>query len=474
VIPLSLAQLAELAGAEPDLIGDQDATVTGPVVIDSRKAVRGSLFAALPGLRADGHDYARAAVAAGAVAVLAARPTGTPALIVPDVAVALGRLARAVVDRLPGLQIAAITGSAGKTTTKDLAAQLIEGLGPTVSPQDSYNNEIGHPLTVLRVTAQTRYLVCELSARGPGHIASLCQIAPPAFGVVLCVGHAHAGEFGSIEDVARAKAELPAALPAAGAAVLNADDPRVLAMASQTRARVVTFGRGPRADVRAVDVLLDESGRPGFTLLSPDGSAPVQLRLFGAHNVANALAAAALAGQLGMPVADVAAGLSAATARSRWRMEVTRRADGVTVINDAYNANPEALRAALEALAAMARGRRAYAVLGHMTELGPAAEEFHEQAGLLAARAGVAGLIVVGEDAAPMLVGAKSEPSWHGEPVAVPDAAAAVAAITHRAGPGDVVLVKASRAVNLQQVALALTGEQPLGASRSAGPGAAP
>jgi len=468
VIPLSLGQLAEFTGAEPDLVADLAAVVTGPVIIDSRQAAPGSLFAALPGERADGHDFAGAAVAGGAVAVLASRPTGTPALIIGDVAVALGRIARSVVDRLPSLQIAAITGSAGKTTTKDLAAQLIESLGPTVSPRNSYNNEIGHPLTVLRVTEQTRYLVCELSARGPGHIASLCAIAPPAIGVVLCVGHAHAGEFGSIEDVARAKAELPAALPETGVAVLNADDPRVREMAGRTRARVVTFGRSPRADVRAVDVVLDESGRPGFTLVTPDGSAPVRLRLFGAHNVANALAAAALAGPLGMGVADVAAGLSAATARSRWRMEVTTRPDGVTVINDAYNANPEALRAALDALAAMARGGRAYAVLGYMTELGPAADEFHEQAGLLAARAGVAGLIVVGYDAAPMLVGAKSEPSWHGELVAVPDAVAAVAAVGDRVRPGDVVLVKASRAVNLQQVALALTGEQPLDAGNGA------
>ncbi len=468
MIPLPLAQIAEIIGARPDLVADRSAVVTGPVVIDSRQAEPGSLFAALPGERADGHDFAGAAVTAGAVAALASRPTGTPALIVPDVAVALGRLARAVVDRASGLAIAAITGSAGKTTTKDLAAQLIETLGPTVSPRNSYNNEIGHPLTVLRVTPQTRYLVCELSARGPGHIASLCQIAPPALGVVLCVGHAHAGEFGSIEDVARAKAELPAALPADGTAVLNADDPRVLAMAGRTAARVITFGRAAGADVRAADVVLDDLGRPGFTLVTAAGSAPVQLQLFGGHNVSNALAAAALAGQLGMPVADVAAGLIAATARSRWRMEVTRRADGVTVINDAYNANPEALRAALEALAAMTAGRRAYAVLGHMTELGPAARELHEQAGRWAAQAGVTGLIVVGHQAAPMLAGAKSEPFWHGELVAVPDAAAAVAAVTERARSGDVILVKASRAANLQQVALALTGEQPLAAANGA------
>jgi UDP-N-acetylmuramoyl-tripeptide--D-alanyl-D-alanine ligase len=459
VIPLSVAQISEITGARADLITDHNGTVTGPVVIDSRKAGPGSLFAALPGERADGHDFAAQAVAAGATAVLATRSVGVPALIVPDVPAALAALAAAVVARLPGLTTAAITGSAGKTTTKDLAAQLIESLGPTVSPQNSYNNEIGHPLTVLRVTEQTRYLVAEMSARGPGHIAALCRMSPPRVGAVLCVGHAHAGEFGSLDEVARAKAELPAALPADGVAVLNADDPRVLAMAGRTAARVVTFGRSPRAEVRAAGVVLDEAGRPGFTLRTPDGSAPVRLRLYGEHNVSNALAAAALAGQLGMGLAAVAEGLSAATARSRWRMEVTRRPDGVTVINDAYNASPEALEAALSALAAMARGGRAFAVLGPMKELGAHAEELHEQAGRQAARAGLAGLIVVGEEAAPILAGAKADPSWRGELVQVPDAAAAAAEAGRRARPGDVVLVKAARAANLQRVALALTGE---------------
>jgi UDP-N-acetylmuramoyl-tripeptide--D-alanyl-D-alanine ligase len=459
VIPLSVARISEITGARTDLITDHNGTVTGPVVIDSRQAGPGSLFAALPGTRTDGHDFAAQAVAAGATAVLATRPVGVPALIVPDVAAALAALAAAIVRLRPDLTIAAITGSAGKTTTKDLTAQLIETLGPTVSPRNSYNNEIGHPLTVLRVTGQTRYLVAEMSARGPGHIAALCRISPPRLGVVLCVGHAHAGEFGSLDEVARAKAELPAALPADGVAVLNADDPRVVAMAGATAARVVTFGRSPSADVRAAGVVLDEAGRPGFTLRTEAGSAPVRLRLYGEHNVGNALAAAALAGQLGMGLDAVAGGLSAATARSRWRMEVTTRPDGVTVVNDAYNANPEALGAALTALAAMARGRRAFAVLGHMTELGAEAGELHEQAGRQAARAGLAGLIVVGEEAAPMLAGAKADPSWRGELLQVPDAAAAVTEVERLARPGDVVLVKASRAANLQRVALALTGD---------------
>jgi UDP-N-acetylmuramoyl-tripeptide--D-alanyl-D-alanine ligase len=462
VIPLSVAQVSEIVGATADRIAGPGAIVTGPVVIDSRQARPGSLFAALPGTQADGHDFAAAAAAAGAAAALVTRPVGVPALIVPDVLAALAALARAVVDRLPGLTIAAITGSAGKTTTKDLAAQLIESLGPTVSPKNSYNNEQGHPLTVLRVTEQTRYLVAEMSARGPGHIAELCRISPPRLGAVLCVGHAHAGVFGSIDDVARAKAELPEALPADGVAVLNADDARVAAMADRTAARVVTFGRALGADYRAAGVAIDEAGRPGFTLVTGAGSAPVQLRLHGEHNVANALAAAALASQLGMDVADIAAGLSAATARSRWRMEVTRRPDGVTVVNDAYNANPEAVSAALSAVAAMAGTGRAFAVLGYMTELGAEAEELHEEAGRQAARAGLAGLIVVGDPAVPILTGAKGEPSWRGELLQVPDAQAAVAAVGRLVRPGDVVLVKASRAANLQRVGMALTGELPL------------
>ena len=458
MIPLSLAAIAEITGARLGA-GTPPGAVADSVVIDSRKAQPGSLFAALPGGNADGHDFAAAAMAGGAVAVLASRPVGAPALIVTDVPGAMAALARAVAAAVPGLTIAGITGSAGKTTTKDLAAQLVERLGPTVAPHESYNNEIGHPLTVLRITADTRYLVLELSARGPGHIAQLCAIAPPRLGAVLSVGRAHAGEFGGLAEVARAKGELPAALPADGVALLNADDPRVLAMAERTAARVVTFGRLPGAAVRADGVTLGGDGRAAFTLVTPAGAAPVRLRLLGAHNVVNALAAAAIAGELGLPVAAVAEGLSAATARSKWRMEVTERADGVTVINDAYNANPEGMAAALATLATVARGRRAFAVLGPMNELGEESRQRHEEAGGLAARAGVAGLIVVGADAAPMLTGAKAERSWRGELISVPDAGGAVAALGNLLRPGDVVLVKASRTIGLERVALALAGE---------------
>ena len=458
MIPLTLAQIAEITGGR--LHGDPATVVTGEVVIDSRRAAPGGLFAAVAGERADGHDFASAAVAAGAVAVLATRPVPVPSVLVADIPAALAALAAFVAGALPAVAIAGITGSTGKTTTKDLAAQLTERLGPTIAPAGSLNNEFGHPLTVLRADASTRYLVLELSARGPGHIAYLCRIAPPRYGVVLNVGHAHAGEFGGLDQVAQAKGELVKALPAGGVAILNADDPRVLAMTARTVARVVTFGEAARrATLRAADVRLDDLGRASFTLLTPEGQAPVTLRLHGAHIVPDALAAAALARELGLSLAEIADGLSAAVARSRWRMEVHRRGDGVTVINDAYNANPESVRAALRALGHLAQDGRGFAILGHMAELGAISRASHEDVGEFAARTDLAGLIAVGEEAAPILAGARRVRSWTGEALAVPDGAAALDAVANQLKPGDVVLVKASRAAHLEGVAQTLAEE---------------
>src|SRR3984885_13018322 len=432
-----------------------DAIVTGPVVIDSRQAVPGALFAALPGERVDGHDYAAAAVRNGAAAILAARPlaaAAAPVIVVADVTIALGLLARAVLDRLPGATVVGITGSSGKTSTKDLTAQVVERLGPTVSPEGSLNNELGLPLTVLRADETTRYLILEMSARGIGHIAYLTGIAPPRIGAVLNVGRAHAGEFGSIDAVAKAKGELVEALPAGsagGVAVLNADDPNVAAMAARTRARVVTTSvaragleshadADADADVLATGLTLDDLGRASFTLRTRAGSAPVTLRLHGAHHVANALAAAAVAAELGMEVAAIADALSAATTRSKKRMELHERRDGVLVINDAYNANPDSTRAAIEALAHLtSNGRRGFAVLGYMAELGDIAAESHEEAGRQAARAGAAAVIAVGAGAAPVLDGARATEGWAGEAIAAPDQRAAVAALQNRLRPGD-------------------------------------
>jgi UDP-N-acetylmuramoyl-tripeptide--D-alanyl-D-alanine ligase len=464
LIPLSLDEIARITGARPDRVAEPGAVVSGPVVIDSRRAGPGGLFAAVAGERADGHDFAAAAVAAGAVAVLATRPTGEPSLIVDDVPAALARLATAVAARLPRVTIAGITGSSGKTSTKDLTAQLVERLGPTIAPEGSYNNEFGFPLTVLRADQDTRYMVLELAARGAGHIASLCRIAPPRIGAVLNVGHAHTGEFGGIEQVARAKGELPEALPAGGVAILNADDPRVAAMAGRTAARVVTFGvresaTPPGPDVIATDVRLDELGRPSFTLVMPAGAAPVRMGLHGAHQVPNALAAAAIVAELGLGPAEIADALSSATARSRWRMEVARSAGGVTVINDAYNANPESVRAALDALHHMARGRRSFAILGHMAELGEESRASHEEIGALAAGTGLTGLIVVGPEAEPILAGARASQGWRGEAISVPDGRSAVDALRGRLDAGDFVLVKASRAAALETVAADLLAQ---------------
>ena len=442
--------------------------VTGPVVIDSRLAAPGALFAALPGERVDGHDYAAAAALGGAAAILASRPlpgVAAPVIVVPDVTVALGALARAVLRRLPGVTVVGITGSSGKTSTKDLAGQVVERLGPAIAPEGSLNNEIGLPLTVLRADEATRYLILEMSARGIGHIAYLAGIAPPRIGAVLNVGRAHAGEFGSVGAVAKAKGELVEALPAAadgGVAVLNADDPNVAAMAARTGARVVTTSTDPRrdADVRATDIRLDDLGRASFRLTMAGTSANVTLRLHGRHHVANALAAAAVAGELGMEVAAIAEALSAATARSKKRMELTRRADGVLVVNDAYNANPDSTRAAIEALAHLAgNGRRGIAVLGYMAELGDIEAQSHEEAGRLAAQSGAAMVVAVGEEAAPVLDGARATGGWQGEAIAVPDPQSAVAELKNRLRPGDVVLVKASKAAGLWEVADGLLAE---------------
>jgi UDP-N-acetylmuramoyl-tripeptide--D-alanyl-D-alanine ligase len=497
VIPLPVAEIAAITGgtlmvdhlapgAGISTYGPQaaaDAIVTGPVVIDSRQAVPGALFAALPGERVDGHDYAAAAVRNGAAAILAARPlpaAAAPVIVVADVTVALGLLARAVLGRLPGATVVGITGSSGKTSTKDLTAQVVERIGPTIAPEGSLNNEIGLPLTVLRANEATKYLILEMSARGIGHIAYLTGIAPPRIGAVLNVGRAHAGEFGSIDAVAKAKGELVEALPAGtagpagsagGVAVLNADDPNVAAMAARTRARVVTTsvahagleshaGAGADADVLATGLTLDDLGRASFTLRTRAGSAPVTLRLHGAHHVANALAAAAVAAELGMEVAAIADALSAATTRSRKRMELHERRDGVLVINDAYNANPDSTRAAIEALAHLtSNGRRGFAVLGYMAELGDIATESHEEAGRLAARAGAAAIVAVGAEAAPVLDGARATEGWQGEAIAAPDQQAAVAVLRNRLRPGDVVLVKASKAAGLWEVADGLLAE---------------
>ncbi|MER6996280.1 UDP-N-acetylmuramoyl-tripeptide--D-alanyl-D-alanine ligase [Streptomyces sp. NPDC000410] len=464
MIALSLAEIAEIVGGQTYDIPDPAVRVTGPVVRDSREVESGSLFAAFVGERVDGHDYAAAVVASGAAAVLASRPVGVPAIVVDDVQRALGALARAVVERL-GATLVALTGSAGKTSTKDLIAQVLRHKAPTVWTPGSLNNEIGLPLTALSATEETRFLVLEMGARGIGHISYLAGLTPPRIGLVLNVGTAHIGEFGGREQIAQAKGELVECLPpadAGGVAVLNADDPLVRAMASRTKARVVLFGEAGEADVRAENVRLTPSGQPAFLLRTPSGCSDVTLRLYGEHHVSNALAAAAVAHELGMSVDEIATALSEAGTLSRWRMEVTERPDGVTVVNDAYNANPESMRAALRALVAMgaasrADGGRTWAVLGPMAELGGESLAEHDAVGRLAVRLNVSKLVAVGgREASWLQLGAYNEGSWGEESVHVSDARAAVDLLRRELRPGDVVLVKASRSAGLERIAQAL------------------
>ena len=460
----TLDELAAAAGGVVDA-GEPSLRVTGPVVLDSRSAATGALFVAVAGEHVDGHTFAAQAAEGGAV-VLADRPVGVPAVVVDDTTAALGRVAAAHLRTLPGLTTIGVTGSSGKTSTKDLIAAVLEVSGPTVATAGSFNNELGLPLTVTRADAGTRWLVLEMGARGVGHIASLCAIAPPRVGVVLNVGSAHVGEFGGHAAIAQAKGELVEALPATGLAVLNADDPLVSAMASRTKARVVTFGLGAGADVRVEDITLDGSGRASFSLVTGAGTADVTLQVSGEHQVSNALAAAAVGLEAGLSVETVAAQLSCATARSRWRMEVVERADGVTVVNDAYNANPESVRAALKSLAGMGRSvprgelpRRTWAVLGEMRELGAASRDEHDGIGRLIVRLDIHRLVVVGDAARPMALGAGLEGSWGGEAVWVPDVEGALAVLRAELEPGDIVLVKASRAVGLERVADALLAD---------------
>ncbi|MFJ2743999.1 UDP-N-acetylmuramoyl-tripeptide--D-alanyl-D-alanine ligase [Streptomyces sp. NPDC087440] len=456
MIPLTLAEIASLVGGQTHDIPDTELKVTGPVVIDSRQVRAGSLFAAYAGERVDGHDFAARAIEAGAAAVLATRPVGVPAIVVPDVTEALGALARSVVARL-GADVVALTGSAGKTSTKDLIAQLLERKAPTVYPAGNLNNEIGLPLTALRAAENTRHLVLEMGARYIGDIRYLTGLVPPRIGLVLNVGTAHVGEFGSRENIALAKGEMVESLPADGVAVLNADDNLVREMASRTKARVLYFGESETADVRAADVRLTEDGRPAFTLHTPSGCSDVTMRLYGEHHVSNALAAAAVAHELGLSVDEIAVALSEAGTLSRWRMEVTERPDGVTVVNDAYNANPESMRAALRALAAMGKGRRTWAVLGHMAELGDESLVEHDAVGRLAVRLNVSKLVAVGgREASWLQLGAYNEGSWGEESVHVSDTQAAIDLLRGELRPGDVVLVKASRSVGLEAVAQAL------------------
>ena len=451
MIALTVEQLADVVGG--DLAGAADPyAVIDDVVIDSRRARPGSLFVALPGEHTDGHHFAADAAARGATAVLVAEgrdlDPDVPAVVVDDPADALlglGRWVRETVDPT----VVAVTGSSGKTTTKDLIAAAVGAGRAVVASAGSYNNDLGVPLTCCRLTLGSEVLVAEVGARGLGHVARLAALLEPDIGVVTTIVGAHLELFGDVATVAQAKGELVEALDAEGLAVLNADDPRVAALAGRTHARVVTYGVHADADWRAQDVRVDALARPTFTVRGLEVTVPLP----GEHNVGNALAALAVADAVGVPL-EAAARALATAAVSRWRMEVVHTRDGVTVLNDAYNANPASVGAALRTLAQVDTGGRRWAVLGTMAELGRASVEEHDRIGRLAIRLGVDGLVVVGPEARPIRNAADLEGFYGQGDLYMVDRAEDVAGVlSGRLRTGDVVLVKASRAVGLERAA---------------------
>ncbi|HEU0181089.1 MAG TPA: UDP-N-acetylmuramoyl-tripeptide--D-alanyl-D-alanine ligase [Agromyces mariniharenae] len=459
MIALTLAEIASAVDGTLHLEGTDattDTVVDGAVTTDSREVGAGDVFFAKRGEFDDGHRFAPAAVEQGAALLVVERALELPVpqVIVADSVDALGALATEVVRRVRArgrLRIVGVTGSNGKTTTKNLLREILTAQGDTVASRKSFNNEVGGPITALELTDDTEFLVAEMGASAVGEIARLVRMAHPDIGIVLKVGLAHAGEFGGIEQTVRAKSEMVTELTADEVAVLNADDPRVASMAGVTAARVVWFGLGERADVRATELVVHARGTE-FTVTAPGGAtARVRFGVLGEHHVMNALAATAAALELGVPLPAIVEALESITLAERWRMEVMGGRDDVTIINDAYNASPDSMAAALKTLAQVQEpGTRTIAVLGEMSELGEFSGEEHDRIGLLAVRLGISQLVVVGAGARRLHITAINEGSWDGESAYVESADEAFDLVTSIARPGDTVLVKSSNAAGLR------------------------
>lgn len=475
MIALTAAEIAEAVGGRLRAVENPESLVLTHADTDSRNMRPQAVFIAKPGEETDGHRFIDQALSAGAELVIAERETSTaegkphPAVLVEDAVAAMGKLAAFIVTRIrahSATTVLGITGSAGKTTTKDLLAALLSPEGPTVAPQGSYNGEVGVPLTVFGAELETRYLIIEMGADEPGNIRELCEMVAPDIGAVLMVGTAHAGKFGGAEKIAETKGEL--AELTTEQVILNADDAQVAAMAERASAPITWFGESAEADVRAQNLRLDEQGHLVFDLIfdpqvgeSAEGathapaagitSVEITSGLIGAHHVTNLLAAAAAALSAGVALADIAQRLQGLGPSSRWRMERTDRADGVTIINDAYNANPESMREALRTLAMLTRGgepgaqRRSVAVLGAMRELGDDSPWRHHQLGETVVRLNIDLTLVVGKDAYPLYRGAIAEGSWGSEVQWVSTREEAEQWLKSALRPGDIVLFKSSR-----------------------------
>lgn len=462
---LTLGQVCEIVGGK--LIGDPSIRLSG-ISIDSRNLNPGDLFAAIIGERVDGHDFAQQAAEAGVTASLTSREVTGDQVVVPPspdaldpVIHALAKLSAHVRGLMNGVEVIGVTGSSGKTSTKDMIGQVLSHAGITHAPAGSLNNELGLPLTLLSAPIDAKYLVAEMGMRGLGHITHLCNLAKPTIGVVSNVGQAHIGEVGSIEAIAKAKSELVTAIPTTGFVILNADDERVVAMRTLTKATVLTFGLSESADVRAENLQLTASGSYNFDLVFEDERIPTSIPILGEHNVANALAAAAVGLAAGMKVKDIARALTTLEQMSKWRMEVKQLPGNVTIINDAYNANPESMTAALQTLTAIPARGQTFAILGKMHELGEDSDAIHVQIAKLAVELDVTHVVAVGDLAksysltslASTAANGESSESKPQESVWLPDFDQACDYIVKQVNSGDILLFKASRAEHFEVLA---------------------
>jgi len=442
-------QASEIAKIVEGKFSGTDLLITGAPVFNSADAIPGSIFLALPGEVADGHDYIAAAFAKGATLAIVKNKCEQQCIVVPDVLVALGKLAAYLRLSLPNLKVIALTGSQGKTTTKDLLNHILESVGSTVSPVGNFNNELGTPVTLLQCDESTEFCILEMGARHIGDIALLCQIAKPDIGIVLSVGSAHLGEFGSAEAVAQAKSEMISNLGDDSIAILGQFDNFTPKMAALHSGEIITFGEDMGLDVRATDIEIRE-GRPHFDLITPAGRASVGLRLVGVHQVANALAAAAAATALGVSIEMIAGALSTAEVHSKWRMEI-HELPGLILINDAYNSSPESAVAALRTLALFAqeRGGQSWAFMGKMHELGASSQTHHEEIGTLTTELGIDNLVCIGAPEYARSITADSQTAVHLFAKKIE-----AQALVDQMSEGDVVLVKASRAERLEDLAI--------------------
>ena len=454
MITASAKKLADILGA--DLLGDKEVNVTGSAETDSRLVTEGSLFFAKPGEQADGHDFVADAELRGAVVAVVEHRVDVDItqLVVANTVDALGVLAAWLIGELKEngkLKVVGITGSNGKTTTKNMLRAILSQVGNTIAPIESFNNKVGAPISILRADLSTEFLVVEMGAEGLGTIAYLAKMAQPDVGVILKVGMAHAGEFGGIDVTARIKGELAEALGADAQLVLNADDGMVAAMKDRSKASVKWFGTSSESEYWASDISLSKTGTT-FSLHWPDGDkSAIQLSILGEHHVMNALAAAAVSHLLGASKQQVVGALEAMELAERWRMQRVVRSDGVTVINDSYNASPDSMKAALQTLAQLGRmGTRTVAVLGEMAELGEYSKHEHDSIGRLVVRLNIDQLVVVGEGAKLIHMGASQEGSWDGESKFFPSIAEALEYLRGILADGDTVLVKSSKSANLR------------------------